>query len=125
MAIGRRPPQLKEQRANQGTKIQTGGKGNSETVEDKINELAKALGMPSKDLASAIAGAVAQYVPPATLSSVAAHETGPAVEALIKGASEGGKEEEKAKQQADENGDAGVLGGVVSGMGTFVGMDEP
>ncbi|TFK38753.1 hypothetical protein BDQ12DRAFT_683278 [Crucibulum laeve] len=32
--------------------------------------------------------AVKQYVPPASLSSVAAKETGPAVEALVKGASE-------------------------------------
>jgi len=122
LALGRRPPQLKDQRPN--GKSQSDGKRDSGTVEDKINELAKALGMPSKDLASAIASAVAQYVPPATLSSVAAHETGPVVEALIKGASEGGDEGQKAKQQADES-DAGVVGGVFSGMGTFVGMDEP
>jgi len=45
-------------------------------VEDKINALAEALGMPPKELASAIAGAVKEYVPPASLSSVASKETG-------------------------------------------------
>ncbi|EMD36070.1 hypothetical protein CERSUDRAFT_53111 [Gelatoporia subvermispora B] len=48
----------------------------SPSVEQRINELAQALGVPSKDLAAAIAGAVKEYVPPATLSSIASHETG-------------------------------------------------
>lgn len=48
--------------------------GGTGTVEDRINELAAALGMPSKDLAMAIADAVREHVPPASLSSVAAHE---------------------------------------------------
>lgn len=54
----------------------TAGSGTDLTVEQRINDLASALGMPSKDLASAIAVAVHKYVPPATLSSVAAHQTG-------------------------------------------------
>ena len=55
-----------------------------ESVEDRIRGLARALGIPSKELASAIAGAVRQYVPPASLSSIAAKETGEAVERLLK-----------------------------------------
>ena len=43
-------------------------------VEDRINALAEALGIPSKELASAIAVAVKEYVPPASLSSVLAAE---------------------------------------------------
>lgn len=58
------------------TQAHTGGSGNDLTVEERINELASALGMPSKDLASAIAVAVHEYVPPATMSSIASHQTG-------------------------------------------------
>ena len=43
-------------------------------VEDSIQALADALGMPSSDLAKAIADAVREHVPPASLSSVAARE---------------------------------------------------
>jgi len=55
-----------------------------ESVEDRINGLGRALGIPSKELASAIAGVVRQYVPPASLSSIAAKETGEVVESLLK-----------------------------------------
>jgi hypothetical protein len=55
-----------------------------ESVEDRINGLATALGIPSKELASALAGLVRQYVPPASLSSIAAKETGEVVESLLK-----------------------------------------
>ena len=55
-----------------------------ESVEDRINGLARALGIPSKELASAIAGAVRQYVPPASLSSIAAKETGTVAESFLK-----------------------------------------
>lgn len=55
-----------------------------ESVEDRINGLARVLGIPSKELASAIAGAVRQYAPPASLSSIAAKETGEVVESLLK-----------------------------------------
>jgi len=57
-----------------------------ESVEDRINGLARALGIPSKELASAIAGVVRQYSPPASLSSIAAKETGEVVESLLKAA---------------------------------------
>ena len=53
--------------------VSEGAKGHA-SVEDRINELAAALGMPSSDLAAAIADAVREHVPPASLSSVAAHE---------------------------------------------------
>lgn len=54
-----------------------------ESLEDRINGLAKELGIPSKELASAIAGAVRKHVPPASLSSIAAKETGKIVESLL------------------------------------------
>ena len=60
--------------AGYARRMQSGGK--DATVDDRINDLAAALGMPSKDLASAIASAVHEYVPPASLSSVAAYQTG-------------------------------------------------
>ena len=40
-----------------------GGGGGEESVEDRINGLARVLGIPSKELASAVAGVVRQYVP--------------------------------------------------------------
>jgi hypothetical protein len=78
-----------------------------ESVQDKINALALALGVPSKELASAIASAVRSYVPSASLSSVANAEKTP-VEALF-----GGDEEE------------GGGGHLFARMETLVGMDEP
>ena len=62
--------------------------GEDQSVEDRINELARVLGIPSKKLASAIADAVRQNVPPASLSSVAAKETGKVVETLLKDGNE-------------------------------------
>ncbi|TFK35912.1 hypothetical protein BDQ12DRAFT_687749 [Crucibulum laeve] len=128
LAMGRRPPQMATPGNPAGGKIGKMGtkpraKG-EDTVEDRINALAQALGMPSNELASAIAVAVKQYVPPASLSSVAAKETGPAVEALVKGASEDVVEGVSSVAAAEASA-AGVVGGVVSGMESFVGMDEP
>lgn len=81
LALGKRPP------GNRGTQTPGGdfrgnsqppssGKGGDTDVEKRINDLAAALGVPSKDLASAIAAAVHEYVPPASLSSIAAHQSG-------------------------------------------------
>ncbi|KAJ7244356.1 hypothetical protein C8J57DRAFT_1476901 [Mycena rebaudengoi] len=126
LALGKRPPQLKfddAERAKLKRKRGTKSKG-SETVEDRINALAEALGMESKDLASAIAVAVREHVPPASLSSVAAHQTGEAVDALLKGADEKGKTGKQSQNMASE-GSGGVVGGIVDGMESFVGMDEP
>lgn len=117
LAIGRRPPQLNSQDRP------TRRNNREDSVEDKINALAQALGMPSRELASAIAVAVREYVPPASLSSVAAKETGQVIEAMIKGA-EGGEGKSERIQTGDA-GNSGVVGGVVSGMESFVGMDEP
>ncbi|KAJ7161955.1 hypothetical protein C8R43DRAFT_991796 [Mycena crocata] len=128
LAVGKRPPQLKFEEGQKPTKSKgKSGKGkkdaSSETVEDRINALADALGMPSRDLASAIAGAVKQHVPPASLSSVAAHQTGEAVEALLKGTEES-DDHEKLKTETQEGG-AGIVSNIASGMENFVGMDEP
>ncbi len=85
LALGKKSPMMQENEANgwRGTQAYTGVKttptgasrGDS-TIEERINELASALGMSSKELASAIAVAVHEYVPPATLSSISAHQTG-------------------------------------------------
>lgn len=56
------------------------------SVEDNIKALAEALGLPSRDLASAIAQAVREHLPPASLSSVSAAEatqSGDAVNILV------------------------------------------
>lgn len=99
------------------------GDAESGTVESHILALALALGMPTHELASAIAGAVRAYVPPASLSSIKAHETGEAVKILLKepAATSGG--EQGAWEAASTA--AGVVGGVVSGVENFVGMEEP
>lgn len=133
LALGKRSPQFQAQNPGVGNSggRKSRGRGNGgdgESVEDRINGLAQALGMPPTDLASAIAVAVRQYVPPASLSSVAAKETGPAVEAMLKGASDEGMqklEHEKAQATEAAGHASGVIGGVVSGMESFVGMDEP
>lgn len=87
LALGKRPPQLQDGGKNSqssmlGRNWWGSGSTGANDVEDKINALAEALGMPPKELASAIAGAVKEYVPPASLSSVAAKETGRSSEAI-------------------------------------------
>lgn len=93
--------------------------GGDSEVEDRINALADALGMPPRDLAVAIASAVKEYVPPASLSSVAERETGkPAVDALLgQGAGAG--------RTVGQPEPTGIIGGVLHGMEAAVGMDEP
>jgi len=107
MALGKKAPCIINGARPSGASPAACGDGEEESVEDRINGLARMLGMPSKELASAIAGAVRQYVPPASLSSVAAKETGEVVEALLKDGNE--KEED------------GVLHSIVS---SFVGLGE-
>ncbi|KAJ7711304.1 hypothetical protein B0H14DRAFT_2483233 [Mycena olivaceomarginata] len=128
LALGRRPPQIKfddgerpSSKKSQSRKEKK--KASSETVEERINALADALGMPSRDLASAIAGAVRQHVPPASLSSVAAHQTGAAVDELLREKTDEEKQREEAEKNGEEGG--GIVDGIASGMGRFVGMDEP
>jgi len=85
----------------------TGIMNGDESVEDRINGLARALGIPSKELASAIAGAVRQHVPSAVVSSIAAKETGEVVESLL-------NEKEKEKEKP----------GVVEQAMNFGGLDD-
>jgi len=80
MALGKTPPIIHQAQWTSAVC----GNGEEESVEERISGLAQVLGMPSKELASAIAGAVRQYVPAASLSSVATKETGTVVEALLK-----------------------------------------
>ncbi|PBK88032.1 hypothetical protein ARMGADRAFT_1016311 [Armillaria gallica] len=111
LSTGKRPSGIKMEHGAQHGRV--------EGVEDRINALAEALGVPSKDLARAIAGAVREYVPPASLSALKEKETGsPVVDELLKepqGNSHGHPSEEGA----------GIVGGVMSGVESFVGMDEP
>lgn len=79
LALGKRPPiqgGMQAPGSTGGIYPQTGEAKGDSSVEERINELAAALGLASKDLASAIADAVREHVPPASLSSVAAHQTG-------------------------------------------------
>ncbi|KAJ3989049.1 hypothetical protein F5890DRAFT_1570689 [Lentinula detonsa] len=119
LALGKKLP------VAQATPVDTGSNGQrrnseGEGVEDRINALAEALGMPPQDLAKAIAVAVREYVPPASLSSIKERETGkPAVEELLRGNGEG-KTVEGSKPTS-----TGVVEGVVRNMDSFVGLDEP
>lgn len=68
-----------------GATVADGGQPR-QNVEQQIRELAKALGLPSRELASAIAQAVQHHLPPASLSSVSAAEathSGAAVNILV------------------------------------------
>jgi hypothetical protein len=78
----------------------------------------------STDLAAAIAAAVREYAPPASISSAVAkaQETGGAsevVEALIN------DPQDDADAQAATDNSGGILSSVADGMGKVVGMDEP
>lgn len=90
------------------------------TVEQRINELADALGMPGADLARAIAVAVREYVPPASLSSVsaAAKETGGSqvIDELL------GEEAAASSSSSVSSENAGPTAGLFERV---VGMDEP
>lgn len=127
LATGVRPQQVRnsaftQSKAAEAAQRSEKGNGGAHPVEDRLNALAEALGMPSKDLAAAIAVAVREYVPPASLSSIAAQETGPAVVAMIKGVGYDNVKIEPAVTEADPLQATGVITGVMSG---FVGMDEP
>lgn len=91
------------------------GSGGGDEVEQRINALASALGMPPTHLASAIASAVREHVPPASLSSVAASEpTGSATKILVN--------DESEEEAEGQEGVAATAGGI---LGSVVGMDEP
>ncbi|EPQ53120.1 hypothetical protein GLOTRDRAFT_117208 [Gloeophyllum trabeum ATCC 11539] len=96
----------------------SGGQGVVE-IESRIEQLASALGMPSKDLASAIAGAVRDYVPPATLSSVSAQAK------KTPGAGSEVVDELLGEHHEADSATEKVAGGVQSALEGLVGMDEP
>lgn len=72
--------------------------------------------MPSNQLASAIAGAVRSYVPPATLTSLAAKQTGDALNVLL---------DKTSEVEVERTEEPNMMEGIVHGMESFVGMDEP
>jgi len=138
LTLGRGPEYVKQQRAKYqpSSSSSSSSTGTSDPLEggleSQINRLAKTLGMPPNDLARAIAVAVREHVPPASLSSVAAKETGAVVDALLGGAQGKGFEYLKKEQQGGQGegaqgstGPEGIVDGVVHGMESFVGMDEP
>ncbi|KAF9530824.1 hypothetical protein CPB83DRAFT_850398 [Crepidotus variabilis] len=152
----RKPPQGAT--ASAGTQSNTGSAGwkgkktNPDchnpvgSVEHHITALAGALGMPTPDLTRAIALAVRQYVPPASLASLAAkeRETGASngkkgtegseiMRILMSDDLTGGDVREDATGRPmhiptppeDEHAEGSILGNVVGGVESFVGMDEP
>ncbi|KAF6752389.1 hypothetical protein DFP72DRAFT_904766 [Ephemerocybe angulata] len=133
LALGRKPPTagMYGGHEQEGVQYQSGagntgqGKTPSGDVEDKIHALAMALGMPSNELASAIALAVRNYVPPASLSSVAAKETGSAVKVLVEGALEEFEEAVPVASPTATGVISGIVEGVEAGFENFVGMEEP
>ncbi|KAK7696504.1 hypothetical protein QCA50_001162 [Cerrena zonata] len=126
LMLGKRPPMMQGNGGPQGGNdwqvAGTDGRGDM-SVEQRINELALALGMPSKDLASAIANVVREYVPPASLSSISAHQSGEAVSYLVdpSGASVSATETQTAVTENVTKG----LGTVASVIEAAIGMDEP
>ncbi|KAF8901171.1 hypothetical protein CPB84DRAFT_1777942 [Gymnopilus junonius] len=98
--------------------------GGEDGVEVHIQGLAKALGMPTNELASAIASAVRAYVPPASLSSVAAKETGEAVKVLLQEPSAGETRTAKNKKIIKAGSGGNVMDNIISGMDAVVGMDD-
>jgi hypothetical protein len=89
------------------------------SIEKRIEDLASALGMPAGDLAGAIAVAVREFVPPATLSSISSQAKatphGTLVDVLLG---------ETASASAAD-GQPTAPGGVGGILGSVVGMDEP
>ncbi|KIY70394.1 hypothetical protein CYLTODRAFT_419750 [Cylindrobasidium torrendii FP15055 ss-10] len=98
----------------------TGSGSNGGDIESRISALAEALGVPSKDLARAIAGAVRENVPPASISAVKASNTkgSDVLEELFR-EPEGTATGTVAAQAT------GVVESVMGGVENFVGMDEP
>jgi len=92
------------------------GREEALSVESHIEALAQALGVPSPDLAVAIASVVKEYVPPASLSSAAseARRTGVFLTDELLG---------KGNERGTPVG--GVLAGMKGTLGKLVGLDEP
>ncbi|CCM02735.1 uncharacterized protein FIBRA_04842 [Fibroporia radiculosa] len=124
LALGRRPPAQQNPHPDQHAWAQTDQRpdGVGEPgVEQRIEELARALGLPSGDLARAIADAVREHVPPASLSSVAAHETGDAVKYVVDPSGAAASDAESAPASTASRG----FGVVQEALEAAVGLDEP
>ncbi|KZT32727.1 hypothetical protein SISSUDRAFT_964036, partial [Sistotremastrum suecicum HHB10207 ss-3] len=93
-------------------KLQGAGTNGRELVEDKLSQLAGVLGIPAATLATAIASAVKEHVPPATLSSISKAEapTASVVRLLVN------DEQDEIRENAESF--TNKLSGVV-------GLDEP
>ncbi|KAI0321408.1 hypothetical protein OF83DRAFT_1099642 [Amylostereum chailletii] len=104
LGLGRSGPNAKSGKPESGHE-EHGNMG----VERRIEELAKALGMPDSELAVAIAGVVKEHVPPASLSSLAAQakETGGSkiVDVLVR--------QNQDREGQGAKGVAGTFGGMV------------
>ena len=110
LAMGKKPVQAATGSGSGSSS--SGSKGNSGlSVDAKISELASALGIPPATLATAIASAVSDHVPPASLSSIAKTEsTASVVQSMV------ADPNTKAKEEANSFGNK---------MAGVVGMDEP
>ncbi|ESK90787.1 hypothetical protein Moror_4059 [Moniliophthora roreri MCA 2997] len=126
LALGRKPAQMMHDTTRTAENRRPHA-NTEESVEDRINALALALGMPPQDLARAIAGAVKEYVPPASLTSIRERETaGPAVDVLLgKKAAPKGSENSQSDADVAQEAKEGATGVVEGVMDSFVGMDEP
>ncbi|KAL7282917.1 hypothetical protein ACG7TL_002335 [Trametes sanguinea] len=121
LALGKRPPGADAVVGTAtATAAPTAASSGKSTVEDRINDLAAALGMPSRDLAVAIADAVREHVPPASLSSVAAHETGSLVQYLVNPSAA-----VEAEATGVVNSAGSGMAAVSSAIEAAVGLDEP
>jgi hypothetical protein len=132
LAMGKTPAQVNARAQGEYANIidcnkESTSNANGNVVEDRINALAEALGMPSHDLASAIAGAVRAHVPPASLSSVAAKETGDTVNVLLGRVKESeGIAATMPETQTQADTSSGIVGGIFRGVESFAGIsDEP
>jgi len=112
LALGKNPSRLQDHGKSSSTLRgrkwwgRTSGSGNAggSDVEDRLNALAEALGIPPKELASAIAGVVKEHVPPASISSMAAKETGQTVKVLLN------QDQEETEAPASDFGFGGMVG---------------
>ncbi|KAH9946760.1 hypothetical protein B0H21DRAFT_693183 [Amylocystis lapponica] len=123
LALGRRPPVPQSQPQGQWAAAdapRSSAHTGAPSVESRIDDLAAALGVPSKDLAAAIAGAIREHVPPASLSSVAAHETG-AARYLVDPSSAASVDAEGAPGATASRG----YRAIASAFEAAVGMDDP
>jgi hypothetical protein len=110
LALGMSPSRQLDDRTGGGGGTSQFGIGNS--VEDQIEALARVLGIPTVDLAIAVAEVVKEHATPESLSALKEKETGIVAEAL---AGDGDKNSEKA---------GWFVAGVKTGLENLVGIDD-